>query len=184
MGYESDVLHGRGVVRVLSEAAGKPGDERDYEVGDDALIENGMAEWVVAPSNFVEDGLRLDSNSGRRAASPLGGVEAFPVASSTDGDNSRDVHARRHGSAPAHDAGSHDRDMAAAHAKAAELVAEDSDAERQASLGSLGARSGPVTARSDLPADKAIAEASNAGDTPAEDKPARTGGSAPKGAGK
>jgi hypothetical protein len=38
--------------------------EREYEVGDEALVEAGEAEWVVAPVHSEEAGRRLDSTPG------------------------------------------------------------------------------------------------------------------------
>ena len=170
-----------GVVRVLNSSAGTPGAEREYEAGDEALVENGLAEWVIAPVHLPSAGRRLDGDA-EREATPLGGIEAFPPATSYD--HERDAEARREGYVTAFtDEGLGER-MASKRASVARDLANEDDVKSNAALGSLGARSGPVTSRSDLPADKALAEASATGDTSAPDKGARAGGSAPKGAGK
>jgi hypothetical protein len=59
-----------GVVRILSADAGKPGSEREYRSGDEALVEAGKAEWVVAPVHSVAAGKRLDGDAERDVDPP------------------------------------------------------------------------------------------------------------------
>lgn len=160
-----------GVVRILGSGHGTPGEEREYEVGDEALVENGLAEWVVAPVHAPEAGRRLDHDA-EREATPLAGVETYPPAEPTTGE--RRAAARAKGSVEAHSAEGLGGDLAAKRAEVArDLATANDDARVQAELGGLGARSGPITARSDLPADQQLAEASAAGgDAQAESKPA------------
>lgn len=168
-----------GVVRILNSSAGTPGDVREYKEGDEVLVENGLADWVVAPVHGVSAGRRLDG-AGRAevAATPMGGIEAFPNAESYD--HGRDAAARRDGFVEAYSADGLAGRMAAKREEVAAGLADESDVKLNASLGSLGARSGPVTSRSELPADKAIADASAAGDEAGEKQgSARSGGSAP-----
>jgi hypothetical protein len=100
----SDVLRdgGRdsfGVVRILSADAGQPGEEREYEVGDEALVEYGLAEWVIAPVHLPSAGRRLDHDA-EREPTPLGGVEAYPPAGPTSA--ARRTEAREKGYVEAH----------------------------------------------------------------------------------
>lgn len=155
-----------GVVRILSDDAGAPGAEREYEAGDEALVEAGRAEWVVAPVHSPEAGRRLDgAGSAEREATPRAGIEVYPPAEPTVG--SRRAEARTAGFVAAHtDDGVGER-LAAKRAELARgnRADGDGDVELQASLGGRGARSGPVTAASDLPADS----------VPTEDAPDKTG---------
>src|SRR5437870_4485085 len=73
-----------GVLRVLSAQAGTPGEEREYGPGDEALVEAGLAEWVVAPVHLPSAGRRLN-HDGEREPAPLGGIEAYPPAEPTSG---------------------------------------------------------------------------------------------------
>jgi hypothetical protein len=150
-----------GVVRILSADAGRPGEERDYEVGDEALVEHGLAEWVVAPSFSPAAGRRLNHDAGREPT-PLGGVEAYPPAEPTTA--ARRAEAREKGFVEAHVHEGLGEKLAARRLEVARgLAEEDGEGVRtQLALGSLGARSGPATARSDLAADVALAEASAA----------------------
>lgn len=155
-----------GVLRVLSEQAGSPGEEREYEPGDEALVEAKLAEWVVAPVHLPAAGRRFN-HDGQREPAPLGGIEAYPPAEPTT--SARRTEARQKGYVDAHvDEGLGER-LAAKRREVARGLAdgpEGEDAKTQAGLGSLSARSGPVTARSDLAADKQLA-AANEGDTDA-----------------
>jgi hypothetical protein len=147
-----------GVVRILSSAAGKPGEEREYKTGDEALVEGGQAEWVVAPVHSPASGRRMDADA-ERGATPLGGAEVYPPAEPTT--SGRRSAARADGYVDAH---TDDKAAGTIAAKRSE-VASSTDAESvktDAALGGLGARSGPVTAQSDLPADKARADADKA----------------------
>lgn len=159
-----------GVVRILNAIAGTPGDEREYETGDEALVENGVAEWVVAPVHLPAAGRRLDHDA-EREATPLGGIETYPPAEPTDA--ARRATARQEGYVDAHSDEGLAENLAGQRAKVARKLATDSDAATQARLGGLGARSGPVNANSDLAADKArdTAATSPAGD---EDKGSRS----------
>jgi hypothetical protein len=150
-----------GVVRILNSSAGSPGDERAYEVGDEALVEHGLAEWVVAPVHNPSAGRRLDHDAAREPT-PLGGVEAYPPAEPTT--SARRVEARQEGFVDAHVHEGLGEKLAARRVEVARDLAEgDGEGVRaQLALGSLSARSGPVTARSDLAADVALAEASAA----------------------
>jgi len=167
--------HTYGVTRVLSSQAGSPGEEREYEVGDEALVEAGLAEWVVAPVFEPAAGRRHDDAS--REPTPLGGIEAFPVAEPTT--PARRAEARPKRVADAHvDEGLGEK-LAAKRRDVARGLSdgdEGDDAKTQAGLGSLGARSGPVTARSDLAADKQLAAASDADATRRADKSADKSG--------
>jgi hypothetical protein len=162
----SDVLRdgGRdsfGVVRILSADAGQPGEEREYEVGDEALVEYGLAEWVVAPVHLPSAGRRLDHDA-QREPTPLGGVEAYPPAGPTSA--ARRTEAREKGYVEAHIHEGLGEKLASRRMEVARSLAErdGADVRTQAALGSLSARSGPVGARSDLAADKLLAEASAA----------------------
>lgn len=161
-----------GVVRVLSQDAGTPGEEREYKAGDEALVEGGLAEWVVAPVHLPSAGRRLDHDAGREPT-PLDGVEAYPPAEPTSG--ARRAEARERGFVQAHVAEGVGEKLAAQRVKVARGSSDDGgDAKTQAALGGLGARSGPVTARSDLAADRQLAEAASAPVDPAErDDPAK-----------
>jgi hypothetical protein len=142
-----------GVVRVLAASAGKPGEEREYVPGDEALVEQGVAEWVVAPVHLPSAGRRLDHDA-EREATPLAGVEAYPPAEPTTA--ARRGEARHVGHVKAHSAEGLSEKLAAKRVEVARGLADESDAALQAELGGLGARSGPVTAHSDLGADKAL----------------------------
>jgi hypothetical protein len=165
-----------GVTRVLSSSAGTPGEERKYEVGDEALVEAGLAEWVVAPVHEPAAGRRLDHDA-EREPTPRGGVVGYPPAEPTTG--ARRLEARETGSVEAH---RHDGLAEQLAAKRFELARDDlgdeGDTKEQAALGGLGARSGPVTKPSDLTADKQLAEAAK-GD--AGDAKSRTPGGAKAG---
>jgi hypothetical protein len=151
-----------GVVRVLSDDAGTPGQEREYQAGDEALVEAGQAEWVVAPVHLPSAGRRLDFDA-EREATPDDGVETYPPAEPTTG--ARRSAARAEGVVEAHSDEGLGEKMAKARATTRRRTADrGGDAETQARLGGLGARSGPVTAQSDLPADRQLAEAATAGD--------------------
>jgi hypothetical protein len=142
-----------GVVRILADSAGKTGEEREYAPGDEALVEAGQAEWVVAPVHLPSAGRRLDHDAEREPA-PLSGVEVYPPAEPTTAD--RRAEARREGSVAAHSDEGFGEKLASRRAEVARDTASgDGDAARQAALGGLGARSGPATATSDLAADKA-----------------------------
>lgn len=154
-----------GVIRVLSDTVGKPATEREYEAGDEALVEAGRAEWVVAPVHLPSAGRRLDHDA-EREATPRDGVEVYPPAEPTTGD--RRAESRYVG----HVEAASDEGVATKLAeKRQELAREDAgpgekgDAALQAELGGHAARSGPVTAQSDLPADKPVESA------PVESKP-------------
>jgi hypothetical protein len=148
-----------GVTRILASSAGTPGEEREYEPGDEALVEAGLAEWVVAPVHHPSAGRRLDTDA-EREPTPLGGIEAYPPAEPTSWQ--RRAEARDKGSVGAHaDEGLAEKLAARRFEVARDLRAGD-DAEAQAELGSLGARSGPVTKPSELAADKALAAGSAA----------------------
>jgi hypothetical protein len=146
-----------GVVRILSSSAGTPGQEREYEVGDEALVEGGLAEWVVAPVHYPSAGRRFDTNA-EREPTPLDGVEAYPPAEPTTA--ARRAKARDTGSVAAHVADGLDAKLASRRVEVARGLGDSGgDAKQQAGLGSLGARSGPAAARSDLAADKQLAAA-------------------------
>lgn len=137
-----------GVVRILSDSAGTPGEEREYRAGDEALVEAGRAEWVVAPVHLPSAGRRLD-NDAEREQTPADGVEAYPPAEPTT--PQRRGQARREGVVEAHSDSGVAEKLAAARVKAArEETSTDGDAKTQAELGGLNARSGPVTASGDL----------------------------------
>lgn len=133
-----------GVVRILADSAGTAGEVREYEAGDEALVEAGRAEWVVAPVHAPSAGRRLDTDA-QREALPADGVEAFPPA---DGDPTRESEARRKGYVQAHsDEGLGER-LASRRAEVARTAvrrADEGDAKTQAALGGFGARSGPVS---------------------------------------
>lgn len=137
-----------GVVRILSDSAGTPGEEREYQAGDEALVEASRAEWVVAPVHLPSAGRRLDGDA-EREQTPADGVEAYPPAEPTS--PQRRGQARKEGTVEAHsDAGVAEK-LAAARVKAArEETSTDGDAKQQAELGGMNARSGPVTAPGDL----------------------------------
>lgn len=151
-----------GVVRILSDSAGTPGDEREYETGDEALVEAGRAEWVVAPVHLPSAGRRLDTDAEREAL-PADGAEAYPPAEPTTA--ARRSEARREGVVDAHsDEGLGERLVKARADVARASASKEGDARTQAKLGGFGARSGPATAQSDLPADQP---------TPADEQAAR-----------
>lgn len=159
-----------GLVRILSEAAGTPGEVREYEDGDEALVEAGQADWVVAPVHSPAAGRRLDTDQEREAL-PRDGVEAFPPA---DGSVERTEKARAEGYVEAHSADGLAEKLAAKRAETARSgAASDGDAKLQAHLGGLSARSGPVTAQSDLPADKQLAEAASPTDDDTKSRSAK-----------
>lgn len=140
-----------GVVRVLASAAGTPGEEREYQTGDEALVEAGQAEWVVAPVHLPAAGRRLDTDAEHEPA-PRDGVEAYPPAEPTT--PQRRSQARADGSVKADvDEGLGER-LTAKRREAARAASGDGDAKQQAELGGRRARSGPVTAQSDLSADQ------------------------------
>lgn len=140
-----------GVVRILSDDAGAPGDEREYKEGDELLVQRGQAEWVVAPVHLPSAGRRLDGNA-ETEATPADGVETFPPAEPTT--SARRSTARVEGVVDAHSAEGLSERTAKARA-AAVNTKDDGVTERNARLGGRGARSGPVTGKSDLPADQA-----------------------------
>lgn len=146
-----------GVTRILSDDAGTPGQEREYAAGDEALVESGRAEWVVAPVHSPEAGRRMDgAGQSEREATPRGGIEVYPPAEPTVG--ARRAESRIEGFVEAHtDAGVAER-LAADRARIARGDVADggSDVELQSSLGGRGARSGPVTSSSDLSADQPV----------------------------
>lgn len=158
-------LHGTdgvsvGVVRILSKDAGTPGEEREYETGDEALVESGQAEWVVAPIHYPAAGRRLSGQGGsEREAVPADGVETYPPAEPTSVD--RKVTARLEGVVEAATEEGLGARLADARAKSERKNAgRGGDAKLQAKLGGRGARSGPVTAQSDLPADQPVDDGS------------------------
>lgn len=160
-----------GLVRVLSGTDGTAGDVREYEEGDEALVEAGRAEWVVAPVHAPSSGRRLDTDQEREAL-PRDGIEAFPPA---DGDPLREAEARREGYVEAHTVDGLDGRLAAKRAEVARegtRTGDDGDARTQAALGGLGARSGPITAPSDLTAEKLAGE-DTAADPAADTRPAK-----------
>lgn len=168
-----------GVVRILSDSAGTPGDVREYESGDEALVEAGQAEWIVAPVHSPEAGRRLDTDA-EREPHPRGGVEGFPPA---DGDPQREAEARRKGYVDAYiDEGAGEK-LAAKRAEVAKGARESGrgdDVREQLKVANLSARSGPVTAEgSDLTPNKLLEDAGvdTSGevqaDRSAETKPAR-----------
>lgn len=136
-----------GVTRLLT---GKDaGTERDYKAGDEALVEAGTAEWVVAPVHTPSVGRRLDTDA-EREATPADGVEAFPAAEPTT--RERRAEARVEGVVDA----ASDKGIGAklAGARAEQVVASsDGDAKLQAQLGSRGARSGPAGTSAEVVAD-------------------------------
>jgi hypothetical protein len=143
-----------GVVRILSDSAGAPGEEREYETGDEALVEAGQAEWVVAPVHSPASGRRLDTDAEREQA-PAGGAEVYPPAEPTT--PQRRSEARKEGYVEAHTDEGVGEKIAAKRAEVARGSSDSksgTDAKRQAALGGRGARSGPVTAASDLDADQ------------------------------
>jgi hypothetical protein len=157
-------LHGTdgvsaGVVRILSKDAGKPGEEREYKTGDEALVESGQAEWVVAPIHYPGAGRRLSGQGGsEHEAVPADGVETYPPAEPTSAD--RRVKARLDGVVAAASEKGLGAKLAEARAESERKNAgRGGDAKLQAKLGGRGARSGPVTAQSDLPADQPVEEA-------------------------
>jgi hypothetical protein len=160
-----------GLVRILSEQAGTAGEVREYEDGDEALVEAGQAVWVVAPVHSPAAGRRLDATPGaaEREALPRDGIEAYPPA---DGSVAREDKARADGYVEAHSSEGLGEKIAARRVEVAksQRSSGEGDAKTQAHLGGMGARSGPVSAQSDLPADKQLAElaqASSEGDRPA-----------------
>lgn len=141
-----------GVVRVLSSTAGTAGQEREYEAGDEALVEAGQAEWVVAPVHLPAAGRRLDTDA-ERGPTPLGGIEAYPPAEPTTA--ARRSQARIEGSVEAHADDDVATKIAAKRAGVAKAAATAGgvDVKAQTEFGGRSARSGPITAASDLPAD-------------------------------
>ncbi len=140
-----------GVTRVLAESAGTPGEERAYQLGDEALVEQGVAEWVVAPVHTPAAGRRYDTDA-ERETTPRDGVEAYPPAEPTTG--ARRSEARIEGVVVASIDEGVGQKLASARVEAARNVG-DGDAKTQAQLGGRGVRGGPVTATSDLPVDQA-----------------------------
>jgi hypothetical protein len=158
-----------GAVRILSNSAGSPGEEREYQAGDEALVESGQAEWVVAPVHLPAAGRRLDTDAEREPA-PADGVETYPPAEPTDA--GRRAEARVKGTVAAHvDEGLGEKLTTARREAQRTSSSEGGDAKLQAELGGRGARSGPATAQSDLPADQPVAT----DDTAAGDDSARSG---------
>ena len=157
-------LHSAGITRVLNGAAGTPGEERLYQEGDEALVEQGYAEWVVAPVFTPEAGRRLDGAfSAEKTATPSGGVEAFPPAISYV--PGREAKARADGYVEAFTTDEPvEAKLAVSRSKAAKDAAGGDDKASLATA-SLGARSGPVTAHSELPADVQAAQAADATNT-------------------
>src|SRR5690349_13498063 len=125
-----------GVVRILSARAGQPGEEREYEAGDEALVENGLAEWVIAPVHLPSAGRRADHDA-EREPTPLGGVEAYPPAEPTS--SARRAEAREKGFVEAHVADGLGEKLARRRLEVArDLAAEDDgDVKVQAELGGL-----------------------------------------------
>lgn len=143
-----------GVTRLLTGRGA--GDERAYKAGDEALVESGQAEWVVAPVHTPAAGRRLDADAERETA-PLDGVETYPPAEPTVG--SRRSAARKEGSVKAESDTGLGENLVKARAEAARgQAAVKGDAKLQASLGGRSARSGPVTSASELPADQPVPE--------------------------
>jgi hypothetical protein len=152
-----------GVVRLLSKRAGEPALEREYELGDEALVESGQAEWVVAPVHLPSAGRRLDHDAEREAL-PLDGVEVYPPAEPTSA--ARRAESRVVGHVEASSADDVAAQIASKRTKIArEDAGQDGDAALQAELGGHGARSGPVTAQSDLPSAEEASEDVAAKDT-------------------
>lgn len=167
-----------GVVRILSDSAGTPGEEREFETGDEALVEAGQAEWVVAPVHSPESGRRLDTDA-EREQTPRDGIEVYPPAEPTTAQ--RRSEARLEGYVDAHTDEGVGEKLAAKRAEAnrqASRSDDEGDAKLQASLGGMAARTGPLTTANDLTADKLAGEdtgANPAADTrsPAEKDTAR-----------
>lgn len=133
-----------GVVRILSGSAGTPGEEREYKTGDEALVEAGQAEWVVAPVHSPAAGRRLDADAEREQA-PQDGIEVYPPAEPTTA--ARRSQARMQGYVGAHTDEGVGEKLAGERARIArESTNPEGDAKTQAALGGLSARSGPVTA--------------------------------------
>jgi hypothetical protein len=156
-----------GVVRILRDGAGPPGDEREYQPGDEALVETGAAEWVVAPVHLPSAGRRLDGAPGaaQTSATPLDGVEVYPPAEPTT--FARRSEARKEGSVEAHTS---DVDEALVKVRKDNAPASpDGDAKTQAALGGRSARSGPVTRGSDILPDVEEAPAAEPGTGKTED---------------
>lgn len=150
----TDVIHGdddreyAGVTRVLTGT--DAGSEREYEPGDEALVEAGQAEWVVAPVFHPGAGRRLDGRPGsaEQSAAPRGGVEAYPPAEPTYPD--RRTEARVEGVVDASTDSDVEGTISGKRAEAAKAdEGRGSDAAEQAKLGGAGARSGPVTSEAD-----------------------------------
>lgn len=163
-----------GVVRVLSKNAGSPGEEREYEAGDEALVETGQAEWVLAPVHLPSAGRRLDHDA-ERGALPREGIEVYPPAEPTSG--ARRVAARLKGWVDAHSDDSVADKISKGRVDAERSLAQrdDSDAKLQAELGGNAARSGPATAYSDLPSDNLTPEDTSE-PTPAKKNPSAKAG--------
>jgi hypothetical protein len=147
-------LDSYGVVRILSDAAGKPGEERPYQPGDEALVDAGRAEWVVGVVHTPAAGRRLDHDAEREAL-PMDGVEVYPPAEPTS--SARRVEARYVGHVKANTDDGVGEKLASERARWAREdsgAGEKGDAALQAELGGHAARSGPVTKHSDLPSDQ------------------------------
>lgn len=143
-----------GVVRITSGAAGTVGEEREYEAGDEALVEAGQAEWVVAPVHLPSAGRRLDAGRADEEARPLGGVEVYPPAEPTS--SARRSQARTEGFVEAHsDEGLAER-LAAKRSEVARGVRAtgEEDVRTQAAVGGLGARTGGGVTAADLVGDE------------------------------
>lgn len=157
-----------GVIRILADSAGTPGQEREFKDGDETLVEQGVAEWVVAPVHLPSAGRRLDANA-EVSATPADGVETYPPAEPTT--SARRSEARAEGAVSAH---TNDGLRDALEDARTAPASVDGDAALQASLGGRGARSGPVSATSDLEADKAPESDTESGASKAPAKKANT----------
>lgn len=196
MAHDKDDLNLRGAGEVLRDTdrdsygviqltgadtgRGEPGEEIEYEPGDEALVDAGLAAWVVAPVHLPSAGRRLDAKPGgaEESAAPLGGVEVFPPAEPTT--PARRSGARVEGYAEAHtDDGLGER-MASRRAEVARGVGspEADDVKAQAALGGLGARTGGGITAADLVGEDVAGTATVGPDQP---PPARKATKAPGG---
>lgn len=164
-----------GIVRILSDSAGRAGEEREYEPGDEALVESGRAEWVTAPVHLPSSGRRLDHDA-EREQTPQDGVEVYPPAEPTT--PQRRSEARIEGFVDAHSDEGLGEKLATARADIARDntgAGDKGDAKTQAALGGLAARSGPVTnSANDLTAEKLVGD--QTGDQTGDRSGDRTGG--------
>lgn len=161
-----------GVVRILADSAGTPGEEREYEPGDEALVEAGRAEWVTAPVHLPSSGRRLDHDA-EREQTPQDGAEVYPPAEPTT--PARRSEARLEGYVDAHSGEGLGETLAA---KRAEIARDNTgpggdrgDAKTQAALGGMSARSGPITVPNDLTPDRLAGDQTAA--APAKTAPAK-----------